>query len=160
MTPEALWPYALDLYGPPEVEAAFLDLQDRHDQCVAYLIWSLWAADQGRTLDAAALGQGADLARAWQAAAIAPLRRMRRDLKSPLIAGTDAPRQALRGSVQALELEAERMLLQMLEALSPAPTEAGLAAAEALERAVRAWGAGDAPLADLVNALAPSRALL
>ncbi|HEY1425384.1 MAG TPA: TIGR02444 family protein [Caulobacteraceae bacterium] len=153
--PASLWAYALDVYGRPGAAARFLDLQDAYGQNVPYLIWSLWMAAERRAADAATLAAGAALARSWEAAAVAPLRRLRRDLKRAS-AGTARRREGLRGAVQQLELKAERMLLDMLEDASPAadPGAGGgpLPAADALAAAAAAWGE-PAP-ADLLRALA------
>jgi len=136
----ALWPFALDVYGRPGVETALLELQDAHGQCVPLLIWTLWLAAEGRIADDGALASAAELARAWQDAAVAPLRGLRRGLKSP---SSKAPARAwrtLREGVKALELDAERMLLEMLEAASPAPGGAASDARALLGKAVAAWG--------------------
>ena len=150
MTAEALWPYALEAYGRPGVEPLLLALQDDHEQCVAYLLWSLWMAASGRDADDAALRSGAALARAWQDAAIAPLRRLRRDLKTVAKPGPKPARERLRDGVKKLELDAERMLLQMLEEASPTSGGASLPPLESLMRAARAWG-GDPPAAKLAR---------
>jgi uncharacterized protein (TIGR02444 family) len=144
MTGGELWPYALEVYARPGVEAALLELQDDHGQCVAYLLWSLWLARQGRPADPATLASGADLARAWQEAAVAPLRHLRRDLKHPSRSAPAGAWDGLRRKVKALELDAERMLLQMLEAAAPPPAGAPLDPCERLRAAVTAWG-GAAP---------------
>ena len=144
MNREALWPYALEVYGRPGVEALLLELQDAHGQCVPFLLWSLWMAASGRVPAASKLTAGAELARAWQAAAIAPLRTLRRDLKRRDRPKTAQARTRIRDGVKALELEAERMLLQMLEDSSPAPGDAPTDPLDALRLAVRAGG-GAAP---------------
>jgi uncharacterized protein (TIGR02444 family) len=141
---ESLWPYALEVYGRPGVEALLLQLQDEHGQCVPLLLWSLWMAGGGRPIDAAQAAACAELARAWQEAAVAPLRRLRRGLKAK--ASTEQLQARIRHGVKALELEAERMLLQMLEESSAASGGAPVAALEALTQAARAWG-GPAPAA-------------
>jgi uncharacterized protein (TIGR02444 family) len=143
-TTESLWPYALEIYGRPGVEAALLQLQDEHGQCVPLLLWSLWMAAGGRRIDAPKVAACAELARAWQEAAVTPLRRLRRGLKANT--RTEQLQARIRHGVKALELEAERMLLQMLEESSPAPGGAPVAAPEALTQAARAWG-GPAPTA-------------
>ena len=140
---EALWPYALEVYARPGVEPLLLRLQDEHGQCVPLLLWSLWMAAGGRPIDAAKAAACAELARAWQDAAVAPLRRLRRGLK--VKANTQQLQTRIRHGVKALELEAERMLLQMLEESSPAPGGAPVGAVEALSQSARAWG-GKAPV--------------
>jgi uncharacterized protein (TIGR02444 family) len=141
LTDEALWPYALALYGRPGAEPLLLELQDAHGQCVPFLIWSLWLAAGGRRVSASELASGCDLARAWLDAAVTPLRRLRRELKAPGKPSAERARGALRGKVAALELEAERMLLQMLQDASAGPGGAPTPLIEGLEAAVRAWGA-------------------
>lgn len=147
----SLWAYALETYGRPGVEARCLELQDAHGQSVPFLIWSLWMAASGRAPDAATLEAGAALARSWEAAAVAPLRRLRRELKTAA-AGPERRREHLRGGVQKLELDAERMLLEMMEDASP-PAGAGVvSAADAIVAAAAAWGAP--PPARLLHDLA------
>ncbi|HLY80852.1 MAG TPA: TIGR02444 family protein [Caulobacteraceae bacterium] len=150
-TAEALWPYALEVYGRPGVEPLLLRLQDDHGQCVLLLLWSLWMAATGRAIDAPTVAACVELARAWQDAAVAPLRRLRRDLKGR--ASQTRLQARIRTGVQALELEAERMLLQMLEESSPTPSGAQAAPDAALAQAIAAWG-GEAPPARLLQQLA------
>jgi uncharacterized protein (TIGR02444 family) len=155
LTQEALWPFALELYGRPGVEAALLALQDDHDQCIPFLIWSLWLGASGRAADEATLATGAMLARSWQETAVEPLRDLRRRLKAPISPATPAAKEKLRGGVKALELEAERMLLEMLEQASPVGSGAASDPLTRLEAAARAWGGGapSARLADLARQL-------
>src|SRR5262249_40200060 len=116
-----------------------LALQDAHGQCVAYLIWALWAAASGRPVGLAEAQTSAALAAAWQDAAIAPLRRMRRELKPA--AKTERMPQRIREGVKSLELEAERMLLEMLEEATPASCGEMGDASEVLRLAAETWGA-------------------
>jgi len=155
LRPGSLWAYALDLYGRPGVEARLLQLQDEHRQNACLLIWSLWMAAEGRAADAATLAAGAAMARSWDAAAVEPLRRLRRDLKRAS-AGPARRRERLREGVRALELKAERMLLEMLQDASPAAGPGPLPAADALASAAGAWGAP--PPANLLHDLAAAAA--
>jgi uncharacterized protein (TIGR02444 family) len=140
-----LWAYALEVYRRPGAETALLEAQDTYGQCVPYLLWALWLAARGRAADVASLAVGAELAQAWQEAAIAPLRALRRRLKLPNPPLPADARARLRDGVQALELQAERSLLETLES-SCSPPYGGVEGAEAvLAKAVRAWGGGDVP---------------
>ncbi|MGI9169623.1 MAG: TIGR02444 family protein [Caulobacteraceae bacterium] len=121
----SLWDHAAALYARPGVEAACLRLQDGEGQCVPLLLWRLWTIDEGRAIDAGTLERATALARAWTAAAVAPLRRTRRRLKTPFAPVEDAARLALRAQVAASELAAERMLLDALEALTPRKNAVG-----------------------------------
>ena len=141
MTPASLWSFALAFYAKPEVEAALLELQDAYGQSPPYLIWRLWLAQRGIAADPEALRVAAELTRAWEEAAVAPLRRLRRRLKSPIVPARGRRQERLRGGVKSLELEAERMLLQMLEEASPTTPIGGVAdPATCLAEAARAWG--------------------
>jgi uncharacterized protein (TIGR02444 family) len=152
LTREALWPFALEVYGRPGVEALLLELQDHHGQCVPFLLWSLWMAASGRVANPAKFAACAELSRAWQDAAVAPLRTLRRHLKRPAGSKAAEARTRIRAGVKALELDAERMLLQMLEEASPPPGDAPTGDPDSLRSAVRAWG-GEAP-AGLLEQLA------
>lgn len=139
------WAWALEAYGRPGVAEACLDLQDRFDQSVPYLLWAAWAAEAGRAIGPEGLAAGARLADRWSADVLVPLRSARRGLKSFQPNMDDTVRQALREEVKALELKAERILMETLETLTldvgfPATslTQALAAAAEAWPRPVSA----------------------
>ncbi|GLK78932.1 TIGR02444 family protein [Methylopila turkensis] len=111
------WRFALAVYSRPGVAPACLALQDRFGVDVNVLLVALYAATQ-RGL---AVGQEeiAALDRAvapWRAVAVAPLRSIRRALKS----FSDTPRpedvQTLRGQLQKLEIESERLAQSILAA--------------------------------------------
>jgi len=140
-----LWDWSLEIYARPGVEGACLALQDDHGQCVPFLLWAAWAAVDGRTLSAPILACGAAMARAWEEAAVGPLRQTRRRMKSPLIGMDDDAREAARGQVKTAELAAERAVMQALQALSPPAPGPALPLAPALSDAARAW-APDPPL--------------
>jgi uncharacterized protein (TIGR02444 family) len=147
VTAEALWPYALDVYARPGVEALMLELQDSHGQCVPFLLWGLWAGAGGRDIEPGTAAACAELARAWQDAAVAPLRRLRRDLKASPKVRSPRVSERIRTGIQALELEAERMLLQMLDEASPAAGGAATDGLASLHVAVRAWSERQPPAA-------------
>lgn len=130
----ALWDWAVAAYARPRVADLCLELQDRAGQNAPLLLWAAWA----RPADAAVLSRAADLARAWEGAAVIHLRAARRGLKAPLTPIDDAAREALRAQVKAAELAAERLLLDTLMTLAP---QGGPAAApDALRAAAAAWG--------------------
>jgi uncharacterized protein (TIGR02444 family) len=135
------WTWALEAYARPGAAEACLDLQDRHGQSVPYLLWAAWAAQAGRPLDRPTLEAGADLAGRWEAAAVGPLRAARRTMKPEVPGMADVAREALRAEVKALELRAERLLIETLEALSPAAGPAVLPLKPALAAAAAVWPA-------------------
>ena len=145
------WDWAVQVHGRPGVDAALTGLQDAHRQCVAYLLWAAWAAAEGRPLDPAILAAGAALAAQWEAAATGPLRQARRALKPALPPIDDGAREALREQVRKAEFAAERLLMETLEALAPAPDGPSPDIAAALLDASAAWRA-PAP-AEILNDL-------
>jgi uncharacterized protein (TIGR02444 family) len=144
-----LWDETLEAYARPGAPEACLALQDAHGQNVPFLLWAVWA----RAADPVLLTRAADLARRWEALTLAPIRAVRRGLK-PGFAGVEASgREALRDAVKAVELRAERVLMEALEAMTE--ERGGGHALAALAAASAAWGnpaPGDA-LAALAAAL-------
>ncbi|HZW17155.1 MAG TPA: TIGR02444 family protein [Brevundimonas sp.] len=135
-----LWDWAVRAYAAEGVSEACLHLQDAAGQNAPLLLWAAWAARTGRTPDADTLEAACDIARAWQDAAIAPLRSVRRTLKGPNPDLENADREEVRAQVKAVELEAERRLLAALEALSPPPAgEEPAPVLEALVAVARQW---------------------
>lgn len=133
------WTWILDAYARPGVAEACLELQDTHDQCVPLLLTTAWAAAEGRVLDAETIEAAVDTARAYDSAIVAPLRALRRTLKGPLPDIDDAARQSLRDQIKAVELEAERRLIEALAALAPAPSAPERPGLEALVGVARVW---------------------
>jgi uncharacterized protein (TIGR02444 family) len=134
-----LWDWAVAAYAADGVDKACLHLQDAAGQNAPLLLWAAWAARSGRRPDADTLETACDIARAWQDAAIAPLRAVRRTLKGPNPDLDNADREAVRAQVKAVELEAERRLMAALEALSPPPEDAPAPVLEALVAVARRW---------------------
>ncbi len=142
----ALWDWTLAAYAQPGVPEACLTLQDRHGQNTSLLLWAVWA----EAADPVLLARAADVARRWEALTLAPVRALRRALKPAFDGVADAHREALREDVKAVELRAERVLMEALEAMTS--RQGGAHALAALEAASKAWGE-PAP-ADALAALA------
>ena len=134
-----LWEWSVRAWGTEGVAETCLHLQDAAGQCPPLLLWAAWAARTGRPLDDEALEAACDIARAWQEAAVVPLRALRRSLKRRNPDLEDADREAVRAQVKAVELDAERRLLAALEALSPAPAGSSRPVLEALVAVARRW---------------------
>jgi len=134
-----LWNWALTAYAADGVAEACLDLQDSAGQNIPLLLWAAWCAAEGRVPDEDALEAAGDTARAWQETAIAPLRAVRRALKPRAPDLDDADREAVRTQVKAVELDAERRLLNALEALAPASTGHAQPPLATLVAAARVW---------------------
>lgn len=134
-----LWDWAVAAYGAPGVADACLALQDHHGQNAPLMLWAAWIAATGRKPDEETLEAACDTARAWDSVVVAPLRSIRRILKAPVPDIDDGPREGVRNRIKALELEAERHLLEALEALAPPVEGPPRPAIEALVATARIW---------------------
>jgi uncharacterized protein (TIGR02444 family) len=135
----SLWDWAVAAYAAPDVADACLALQDHHEQNVPLLLWSAWVAQTGRRPDEDTIEAACDTARAWDGVVVAPLRAVRRTLKAPVPDIDDGPRESVRNRIKALELEAEKHLLEALEALAPPPVGAPRPAIDGLAATTRVW---------------------
>lgn len=141
--PRALfWDYSVALYGRPGVEAACIELQQRHRIDVNLVLLCLWLGERGTALDGEALARLCHAADRWQLEVVRPLRNLRRRLKARLADGEpnsvagDWP--GLTASVReraiALEIDAEHLEqvhLGRVAAAWPAGSTAGPALAGA-----------------------------
>jgi uncharacterized protein (TIGR02444 family) len=134
-----LWEWSIRAWAAPGVEAACLDLQDAQNQNIPLLLWAAWSATTGRVPAADEIEAACDTARAWQETAIAPLRAVRRALKTRIPDLEDEDRTAVRAQVKAVELDAERRLLAALEALAASPAGPPERPLPVLVAVARAW---------------------
>ncbi|WP_374515954.1 TIGR02444 family protein [Brevundimonas sp.] len=134
-----LWEWSTRAWASPGVEGACLDLQDAQGQNIPLLLWAGWTAATGRTLAEDDIEAACDTARVWQETAVAPLRGVRRALKTRIPDIEDADREAIRAQIQAVEIDAERRLLGALEALSPPPSGPAKPALPVLAAVSRRW---------------------
>ncbi|BBH48618.1 TIGR02444 family protein [Pseudomonas sp. KU43P] len=108
-----LWKHALALYARPGVETACLHLQaSGADVCL--LLCATWLQARGVAPDPARVQALHALARPWQQEVVMPLRSLRQAWRTP--AQQDPQLAALREHVKGLELQAERTLLERLQA--------------------------------------------
>ena len=136
----SLWDWSARVWAAPGVQVAALDLQDAQNQCVPLLLWAAWTAQTGRTPDAETIEAACDTARVWVDTTIAPLRDIRRAIKSRIPDMDDAAREAIRNQVKAVELATERHLLAALEALSPPAAGPPAPVLPTLIAVSRVWG--------------------
>lgn len=137
------------VYARPGVAAACLRLQEAYQLDVPLLLAVLFGRIAGRELDPAAIRALDDACAAWRDEVVRPLRNVRTAMKShPWMAST--PRvPALRESVKAAELNAEKIEGEMLEGLLKAlPLAAGDCTVTALANLA----------ADVLDIRAPERA--
>lgn len=107
-----LWEFACETYAHPGVEAACLQLQEQgNDVCM--LLCCTWLDKRGIAYEAPRLAKLQAIAAPWRRGVIEPLRALRLAWRTD--AQTDKTLGALREQVKALELRAERELLERLE---------------------------------------------
>ncbi len=156
------WKFSLRFYKIDGVAPACLTLQDRHGIDVNVMLFGLWLAHEGRTLERADMHYIMDAAESWRTQVVVPLRSVRRILREPADAagkGAAAFDQegalALREKIKVAELEAERLQQEALFALKPvtewgAVGEPFAAAAQNLELYARSLRAEFDPAASRV----------
>ena len=98
-----IWAFAAGVYADSEVETACLVLQDDHRADVVLVLFLVWLGLGGRQVSAKAMETYLSLSGHWQEAAVAPLRQIRRRLKTQ-----GGPAGETYRSVKKIELEAER----------------------------------------------------
>lgn len=110
---EGLWRFSLMAYARPGVADALMRLQDRDGHNVNLILFGLWLGlCEGIRLDPAALARAKAAVAGIDHDVVAPLRRLRRALRSD----PDPDVQDLRRRVLALELAAERRVQARLAA--------------------------------------------
>ena len=113
------WRFSLRIYGTQGVPAACLALQDGSGVDVNVMLFGLFAASQGRLIALADMQAIIASIEPWRLGAVVPLRGVRRFLKETPqgFEGQDIP--ALRQRVKMMELEAERLQQEVLNASWP-----------------------------------------
>ena len=118
----AFWHFSLAVYRREGVEEACLGLQDDVGLDVNLLLFCLWTGSRGQSLEAGTLAGLTASTGLWQAEVVAPLRRVRRWLKTQ--ATIDGPAaEALRQAIKSSELEAEALEHQLLESQLSSPVK-------------------------------------
>lgn len=112
------WDWSLHIYDQDDVSRACLILQDRHGLDVNMVLWCVWAVRAGYgVIDDDTLAGGHAFATYWSAKITANLRSVRRNLR-PAPAGTPIEwAEALRANTLEVELDAERVEQDFLQAL-------------------------------------------
>ncbi|HGM5581132.1 TPA: TIGR02444 family protein [Pseudomonas putida] len=131
-----LWNHALALYGRPGVEKACLTLQAQGGD-VCLLLCGTWLQARRVVPNAQRVDELQQLAQAWQQNVISALRALRQQWRAQ--AQDDPQLATLREQVKGLELDAERVLLERLQACA------------------RGWPTGPhGPIDDWLERLAPN----
>lgn len=116
--PHRFWDWSAAAYAAPGVEPLLLALQDRHSLNVNMLLWVLWCAERFEAADDIVIRKADDLSRRWSSTVTAPLRAVRRTLKSPPLNVSGAAAEALGNQIKKSELAAEQIEQEALEALA------------------------------------------
>lgn len=127
-----LWNHALALYARPGVEAACLALQAQGGD-VCLLLCATWLQARGVAVLDERVQVLREVAEPWQREVVAPLRSLRQQWRAA--AQGDARLAALRDQLKQLELQAEKALLERLQACARQwPTDADVPAGDWLAR--------------------------
>lgn len=109
-----LWTYAVALYARPGVQDSCLQLQGQGaDVCL--LLCAAWLGESGVAFSPQRLAALAEVAAPWQRGVVEPLRQLRQQWRQQAQADEQLGR--LREQLKGLELQAERTLLERLQAL-------------------------------------------
>ena len=127
---DSLWNYAVETYSRSGVQEVCLLFQDAAQVDVNVLLAALYGTYVSGACVEAGLIERMDAAvRAWREEVVLPLRHIRRTMKNGARIGAEGEAEALRTSVKAIELQAERIelaeLAVVLQSLTPSAGPAG-----------------------------------
>jgi uncharacterized protein (TIGR02444 family) len=134
-TGSPFWRFSLRFYQQPRVADACIALQEEAGVDVNLLLFLVWQATLKRALSPLEVGELEGRIGAWREATVIPLRSVRRALKSPPALVESAAAEAFRTRIKAVELEAERLQQEAMQALA---ASLRTAPAETVEAAARA----------------------
>lgn len=151
LAPE-FWNWSQQVYARPGMEARLLALQESHGLNVNLLLWCLWTGARFEGADEIILRKAQDVTAEWSRSVTSPLRGVRRYLKSPPAQVAATAAEPLRAAAKELELSAEKVEQDLLQALaaaylkaSPDPTDAAIRARRTLVAYVRTTNAAKSP---------------
>lgn len=111
-----LWDFALALYAQPQVPDSCLQLQDEYNANVCLVLAMCWLDARQYPLSDSGFSNLKLHISGWTTQIVEPLRRIRRQLKSPIdFFEQDETQAQLRNLVKQAELLAERKLLEEIE---------------------------------------------
>jgi uncharacterized protein (TIGR02444 family) len=116
--PSPFWTFSLGYYRMAAVQEACLALQDGCGVDVNVVLFLFWTASRSRRLPRDQVAVLIDKVRLWQADVVAPIRTLRRRLKTnpPLLDQGSA--ELFRTKIKAIELESERLQQEAMFALA------------------------------------------
>ncbi|MBX2807530.1 MAG: TIGR02444 family protein [Cellvibrionaceae bacterium] len=116
----SLWNFSCEHYGRADVEPLCVQLQDSYTVDIPLLFFCIWSGYYIGQLTGSTVGQALSLTKTYSQVCIEPLRSVRRHMKAENAASL-AGWEDLRQEVNALELRAERALLESLQGLLNKP---------------------------------------
>lgn len=119
--PKDLWRFSLDFYASPEVQAACLELQDRHGGDVNVVLFLLWQSSENAWFGPAAVAEIDAAVASWRTNTVQKIRDIRRSLKTEVFLADGGAQESFRSKVKKLELEAEKLEQAELERLEISP---------------------------------------
>ncbi|MEB3419156.1 TIGR02444 family protein [Salipiger marinus] len=142
----SLWDFSLGFYQDTATQAACLDWQDRLGGDVNVLLYHLFLASQGVILTPQDSARSDAAVARWRDEVVEPLRALRRRLKAVSLGPVPDRQERFRDEVKRLELGAEKVVQEVLDAL-PRPRGRQPDCAKAAEHnlAVLAASLGVAP---------------
>lgn len=123
------WDFSLEAYARPGLSEACLALQEEFGVDVNMLLFCMWLARQGRTLDDAAAGRCVAITGPWQNGMVTPLRALRHACRDDGALAPEPFRESLRQEILRVELHAERIEQELLLDFSAAALTSGSSAA-------------------------------
>ncbi len=112
----SLWDFSLAVYRDAAVQKACLSLQDSHGLDVNILLLCCWLAARNKEIDDTGMNNLLAATGDWQSTVVVPLRAIRRAMKVGVGQTPIETTEVLRARIKTLELEAERIEQQQLEA--------------------------------------------
>jgi uncharacterized protein (TIGR02444 family) len=108
------WRFSVKFYAVQGVADACIELQDKARVDVNILFFLLWNATHRRALNVTEVAEVERTVGGWRDMAVAPIRAIRRALKSPPPVMAAGVAEGFRTRIKAVELEAERLQQEAL----------------------------------------------
>ncbi len=103
------WHFSLAFYDDPEVQGAFLNLQDKFDADVNVVLFLLYVARLGQSVSFSSIAAIDRQVSAWRTEIVQPLRAIRRKLKDAALGIDGSTQENFRSKVKKLELHSEKI---------------------------------------------------
>ena len=114
--PNKFWDFSVKIYQYPEVEKACLELQDNHGLSVVMLLYCIWVGVFRGEFEDDIYTRASTFSLSWDNGVVMPLREVRRWIKSSQ-GEQMVSVEPLREQIKAVELDAERFQMSILEGL-------------------------------------------